>query len=92
MKYSSIHGKGVFAKGWITRGQIIDIVSFETNIITPRSVDDGDGNYYDFYSPFNFLNHSDDPNTILWCHRGQFTLEVIRSITKDEEVTFDYEG
>ena len=60
--------------------------------LNPRAVEDTDGGWHNFFNPFCFLNHSDDPNSVLYYEDEKFTLEIIKSVHPKEVVTFDYEG
>ena len=92
VKYSKIHGKGVFAKVTLKPGEHFNIVSHTTNKAGHHTITDPDGGEHEFYNPFCFLNHSDDPNAVLYHSEDGFTLEIVRTVKAHEEVVFDYEG
>ena len=46
---------------------------------------------YEFYSPFKFLNHADEPNAEVYqIEGGGFELYILREVGRDEEITMDY--
>jgi hypothetical protein len=49
-----------------------------------------DGTIHEFYTPFRYLNHSDNPNADV-CHDDNgFYIEIIRDIPARTEVAFHY--
>lgn len=97
-KKSSTHGKGLFTKVSIKKGGFVayihgPIVSFKT--LTPtisKNILDwigvGRHSWIDTStSPFRFINHSCDPNTVIV---GQRKVIALKNIEKEEELTMDY--
>lgn len=101
IRASSIHGKGMFAKEKINKGEIVFI---KGGHILPKKQFFSSG-VINSYLPIDdeyflaaktqeeeekvklFNNHSCNPNCGL---RGEITFVAIRDIDKDEEVTCDY--
>jgi SET domain-containing protein len=85
---SPIHGKGLFARGFIEQGSILGEL---TGIRTTN--DDSYVLWLNEYTglrmlcKYKYINHSDTPNVILYD-----TLEVcaLRDIHPGEEITHDY--
>lgn len=90
--HSKIHGRGMFARSALKIGRSFDVPSSKAPKDGHFVVQDPDGGYHLLYNPYGFMNHSDDPNAVLYFDGECFTLELIKSIKKDEEVVFDYEG
>lgn len=99
-KESAIQGRGIFASCDIRRGEsicrflgeVVDIPElikrFDDGTI--RFGDDfqmGMESYLDTPKPYVFMNHSCTPNC---CFVGEDTLQAVRPIAENEEITFDY--
>ncbi len=98
---STIHGKGVFTKDKILKGEIVTIWGGE--VVSVEEFKNGIGlkhtnvgisdNLYlvtandDEMSIDDFMNHSCNPN--LWLD-DEVTLSAMRDIEANEELTFDY--
>lgn len=101
LRDSTIHGKGVYAKENIPKGEVVVIWGGE--LVSVTDFQNGIGKKHtnvgiteDLYlvtsnedemSIDDFMNHSCDPN--LWLD-DEVTLSARRDIKKDEELTFDY--
>ena len=101
MRDSTIHGKGVYAKEYIPKGEVVVIWGGE--LVSVSDFQNGIGKKHtnvgiteDLYlvtanddemSIDDFMNHSCNPN--LWLD-DEVTLSARRDISKDEELTFDY--
>lgn len=101
VRNSNIHGKGVFTKEFISKGEVVVIWGGE--IVTVEEFQNGKGqkhtnvgiddNLYLVTSNSNemttddFMNHSCDPN--LWLD-DEVTLSAMRDIQANEELYFDY--
>ena len=106
VRYSNIHGKGVFAATFIPKGT--RIVEYKG---ARMSEDEADAKYGDDESPHTFLfllddqividanhngnsarwiNHSCDPNCETNEENGRMFIDVIRDIQSGEELTYDY--
>ena len=106
VRYSNIHGKGVFAATFIPKGT--RIVEYKG---ARMSEDEADAKYGDDESPHTFLfllddqividanhngnsarwiNHSCDPNCETNEENGRMFIDAIRDIQSGEELTYDY--
>ena len=106
VRYSNIHGKGVFAATFIPKGT--RIVEYKGERM---SEDEADAKYGDDESPHTFLfllddqividanhrgnsarwiNHSCDPNCETNEENGRMFIDAIRDIQSGEELTYDY--
>lgn len=89
VKKSPIHGKGLFAQDFIEEGEILGTIqairTSENGAYTLWVTEDYPVR---ILCKFKFINHSDDPNVVLYD-----TLEVcaVRDIYPGEEITHDYE-
>jgi hypothetical protein len=89
---SGIHGLGMFAgrnyamgeEIWVLKGRPVANSGAEAN---PNAVGFAQNFWIDPDPPFEFVNHSCDPNAAFG-RDGQFY--ALRPITKDEEVVMDY--
>ncbi len=100
---SSIHGRGLFAKKPIAKGEIVVV---KGGYVMTKAQRDGLGKELEdteiqiaddlFIGPVTkqqreggmmHLNHSCDPNLGL---QGQIVFVALRNIAQDEELTFDY--
>jgi S-adenosylmethionine/arginine decarboxylase-like enzyme len=99
---SDIHGKGIFAQGFIKKGSIIGILTGKfyqkkdldiiendlKNFLIP--IDDnlfiGPDNIYEI-SPLFYINHSCEPNAGI---EGDIAIIALRDIEPNEEITIDY--
>lgn len=94
---SKIHGKGIFARQDIKKGEIVCIIKGPQMFKINRSMKDAlshpdwvglkANNWVDPISPYKYLNHSCDPNTAI---KGYKTLIAIENICKGAEITIDY--
>ena len=96
---SNIHGRGVFAKKNIKKGEMIfyakgKIVKFiirnpNDSRIGSRWLCVGKNTWInpDKNNPLYFLNHACNPNAGI---RGKITFIALKDIKKDEEIVFDY--
>lgn len=98
IKTSRINGKGLHSNKKISKGEKVGLIHGKIEIIkewTPKlsSISPnwiGIGRYSwinTINSPFRYINHSCDPNTII---TGKRTVIAIKPINKDDEVTMDY--
>lgn len=98
IKTSKINGKGLHSSKKIAKGDKIGIIHGKVEIIkkwTPKlsSISPnwiGIGRYSwinTINSPFRYINHSCDPNTLIV---GKRTVLAIKPINSNEEVTMDY--
>jgi hypothetical protein len=106
VRYSNIHGKGVFATTFIPRGS--RIIEYKGRRM---SEDAADEKYGDDESPHTFLfllddkividanqrgnsarwiNHSCDPNCEANEEQGRMFIDALRDIGPGEELTYDY--
>ena len=90
VRRSEIHGKGVFAKRQIRKGERIGQYRARRTKRDGRYVlwiqDKDDWKGYDGIGRLRFLNHRRDPNAEL----RERDLYAIRSIKRGEEVTIHY--
>ena len=94
---SGIHGKGIFAKQNIKKGETIGImrgkmVNFSVknkkdSLANPNWIGIDKNIWIDPITPYNYLNHSCNPNIGV---RGKKTFVAMRNIKKDEEIHIDY--
>jgi hypothetical protein len=87
---SQIHGKGLFAKDHITKGELIGVASGQyTKKDGPHVLWLSDESGFHVQCDMRFINHSDKPNAAYYD-----TLEIcaIRDIKPGEEITHNYEG
>ena len=98
VRNSKIHGKGVFARREIKKGEVVIDWSSCSKVLNKKEVDvlsenkkrlvsyQGSGKYVLFHSPGRYINHSCDSNTK--AIRGRDV--AVRNIKKGEEITADY--
>ena len=87
---STIHGKGLFAKDFIPEGDILGtILGIRTNEDGAYTLWVTEDHPLRMLCKFKYINHSDDPNVVLYD-----TLEVcaLRDIYPGDEITHDYES
>ncbi len=97
---SPIHGKGVFAKRDISKGETICFMrgeSIDTLEVQRRyesgeeresdPLQVGEKEYLDLEEPYVFINHSCSPNAYM---NGKNELKALKEIKKGEEITYDY--
>jgi uncharacterized protein len=94
---SQIHGRGIFAKYKIKKGEIVAIIKGTPVFKINRTISDVFANpdwigfkvhnWIDPIPPYKHINHSCEPNTAI---KGKKTLIAIKDIDKNEEVTIDY--
>ncbi len=95
---SGIHGKGVFAKKNLKKGEIAFIMkgkikkwvvkNLKTSLAGPNWIGIDHGIWIDpENTAFEFLNHSCNPTLGI---KGKVTYVALRNIKKGEELTFDY--
>ena len=87
---SEIHGRGCFTTQLLRPATIFRVPFYPvleetwTSVITDFGV-------YELYSPFKFLNHSEEPNAELYqTDWGGFELYILREVARDEEITISY--
>ncbi len=89
---SPIHGRGLFARDTIQEGELVGTyqgrATDEDGMHVLWLVDEHSGEWegIDGQNEMRFLNHSDEPNADFW----NADLYALRTIHKDEEITFDY--
>ncbi|OGI68052.1 hypothetical protein A2738_02585 [Candidatus Nomurabacteria bacterium RIFCSPHIGHO2_01_FULL_42_15] len=95
---SKLHGKGIFAKKDIKKGDIVFIIKGEkVNFLihNKKQAKIAGFNWIGirkntWINPINhglYINHSCEPNCAI---KGRVTAAAIRDIKKNEEITFDY--
>lgn len=94
---SKLHGKGIFAKKDIEKGesialikgQIIDhiVVDKKTSAVGPNWIGIGKHKWIDPKITFDYINHSCNPNTGI---KGAKTVVALKNIKKNEEISIDY--
>lgn len=96
---SDKHGKGIFAKINIKKGEIIfiakgKIVEFlvrtlKDSLVGPNWVGINKNTWIDPFenNPLYYMNHSCNPNVGI---KGRVVFVALKNIKKDEEITFDY--
>lgn len=95
---SGLHGKGIFAKKNIKKGEVIFIIKgekIEFLINTKKQahlagfnwVGTGKSSWVDPINHCVFFNHSCDPNSVI---KGRVTVIAYKDIKKDDEIVFDY--
>jgi len=87
---STIHGKGLFAKDFIPEGDILGtIMGIRTTENGAYTLWVSEDHPLRMLCKFKYINHSDDPNVVLYD-----TLEVcaLRDIYSGDEITHDYES
>jgi SET domain-containing protein len=90
VKPSEVHGRGCFTAQLLRPATIFRAPHYDTNEETWTSVTTENG-IYELYSPFKFLNHSEDPNAELYqTESGGFELYILREIARDDEITISY--
>ena len=87
VKESGIHGKGLFAKDKIKKGETIGSIKYiPTNEDGPYVLWVGDqGVRVD--CDLKYINHSNKPNA---CYCEDLNVIAIKSINKGDEITHDY--
>lgn len=94
---SKLHGKGIFAAQNIKKGEIVSfikgkvvnwkVVDKKTSAFGPNWIGCGKNKWIDPEPPFNYLNHSCNPNVGI---KGSKTIVAIRNIKKEDEILIDY--
>lgn len=86
---SPIHGKGLYARTRIGKGNIIGKLKGR------RSAEDGtyvlwlsETEGFEVSCNLKYINHADKPNA---CYYDDLTVVAIRDIAADEEITHNYE-
>lgn len=89
---SKIHGRGCFADKNLRPGTEFGVPSYRTDEPTYHAVTwDCDGDWWELYSPYRYVNHSKKPNAEFYlADDDTWNLYILRAISKDEEVTIDY--
>lgn len=98
IRTSKTHGKGIFAKESIKKGERIQYIHGKPihkvvkNSKESKSISNWIGmSSTDWYNtdgtPFRYINHSCNPNSAI---TGSKTLVAIRAIKENEEITIDY--
>lgn len=101
VKRSSLHGRGVFAVGDLSRGSIVetcpvivlpgdDVV--ENGTLSFYVYDWGDGSVALALGCGSLYNHADNPNAYAEIDHSKQTITIksLRKIEPDEEVTLNY--
>lgn len=92
VKESPIHGHGVFATGELKAGRHLRIPyarldDDDTETIWNNSFD---GWYPSPEIPWAYLNHSTEPNAAVVQDEHKLLLEILKPISRGEEVVIDY--
>ena len=90
VKESSIHGRGLFARQFITEGTVIGLLEGQI------TREDGmhvlwitDSLGLEVSNDFRYINHSDKPNAAYY---DDATVVALSDIQPGEEITHDYTG
>ena len=86
---SSIHGKGLFAGGFIGSGTVIGWLEGKPSQIDGRYVlwvSENSG--FEVEGELKYINHSDHPNA---CYYDDLSVVAIRNIRAHEEITHNYD-
>lgn len=89
VKESSIHGKGLFTTVNIPLGKVLgycEVVKVDKHSDYSLLVNDED--LYDVVCKFRYINHSDEPNVIIF---GDLSVVACDTIRKGSELTHDYQ-
>jgi len=87
---SAIHGKGLFARAYISAGEVIAIASGEhTNEDGPHVLWINDEAGFHVQCDMRFINHSEEPNA---CYYDTLEVCALRDIAPGDEITHNYEG
>ena len=105
VKKSRVHGRGVFAKKPIRKGE--RIIEYTGRRIlwssVPKELDDprmyffaiGDGKWVIDPSvggnEAKWINHSCDPNCVIRERKGRIFIDALRNIRRGEELSYDYQ-
>lgn len=87
---SPIHGKGLFAQDYIKEGEVLGVIKgIRTSENDSYVLWVSEDHAVRILCKFKYINHSDDPNVVLYD-----TLEVcaLRDIAPGEEITHNYES
>ena len=89
---SRIHGKGCFTKKSLRAGTEFNVPSYHTGVATDHSITwNDDGDWYELYSPFRFINHSEKPNAEFYlADDGTWNLYILRAVRANGEITIHY--
>lgn len=88
---SKIHGRGCFANQYLRPGMTFRVPCYQVSEETDHTVYcPDDDTIWELYSPFKFLNHSDDPNSWLGYENDSLVLFTLCDIESDEEITIEY--
>lgn len=94
---SKLDGKGIFAARNIKEGEIVSIIKGKiinwvvidkkTSAFGPNWIGCGKNKWIDPKPPFNYLNHSCNPNVGI---KGSKIVVALKNIQKGEEILIDY--
>lgn len=90
---SSIHGHGLFARKTIAKNEHIGTYDGKPtqddgmHVLWLLDEESNQWEGIDGHNEMRFLNHSEQPNADFWNDE----LYALKSIKKDEEITFDYQ-
>lgn len=89
---SEIQGRGCFTDCYLRPGTDFNVPSRRTDVATDHSVTwDEDGDWWEFYCPYRFVNHSETPNAEFWLDEDDnWHLSILCEVCKDEEITIYY--
>lgn len=93
VRKSEIHGKGLFAKEFIYKGEQLGYFQWRTprnqkEIDGPYGLDMGEGFSVIMTCHFKYLNSSPNPNTVLY---SDYSVYALKDIEKGEELVSNYE-
>jgi len=99
VKKSKIHGKGVFTARDYNKGDFIMDIDDSDVITDPSKLTEKQHNYLDYLEngkmvlmkiPERYINHSCDPNAYIKTVKEVRKVFVMRDISREEEITYDY--
>lgn len=88
VRESGIHGKGLFAKKKIRRGEVIGAIKANpTNKDGPYVLWVSEGEQHHVKGPLKYINHSNQPNAAYY---DDLTVVALADIAAGEEITHHY--
>lgn len=86
---SSIHGRGLFAKKTIKKGQVIGIIEgIKTMIDNDYVLWINDKEGFEVRCCLKYINHADSPNA---CYYDDLSVVALTDISENTEITHNYE-
>ena len=91
-KRCKIHGRGCFTDCYLRPGTEFGVPCYRTDVATDHSVTcEEAGDWWEFYSPYKFVNHSETPNAEFYLVEDDtWNLYILRAVKKHDEIRTYY--